>query len=319
MTNARQTKFSPIDGQERKIEMSRITALKNAKQRHVTVEPRLLYITPEIAKAILDYNTCNRALRAAAYQKYADDMSNGRWVAGNPDMVCIDSNANLSNGQHRLEAIVESGQGQWLWVWEEVAPELYTSMDSGLVRRDIDFIEDMPYKRTVDTIAPILNAINHGASITQIMRGAIKRNVQTSRQAKLACIRENQEKLIEYATMGQKGCLTTERKYAPHYAIAFMLIDTVGDGKCFRQFLCDVENPLPANMVIASMRARMLNNKNLSGQMSQRQWNVMQVLTAYEMYLREKQYAQPAAITTFFNKNGTDIMQTYAERVHARA
>lgn len=69
--------------------MSRIAALKNAKQRHVKVEPRLLYITPEIAKAILDHNTCNRALRAAAYQKYADDMSNGRWVAGNPDMVCI--------------------------------------------------------------------------------------------------------------------------------------------------------------------------------------------------------------------------------------
>lgn len=58
MTHARQTKSSPIDGQERKTEMSRIAALKNAKQRHVKVEPRLLYITPEIAKAILDHNTC---------------------------------------------------------------------------------------------------------------------------------------------------------------------------------------------------------------------------------------------------------------------
>ena len=66
-------------------------------------------VTPEIAKEMLKHNPHNRNISKEAVQKYASDIREGRWeITG--DSITFDTNGTLKNGQHRLMAIIETGQ-----------------------------------------------------------------------------------------------------------------------------------------------------------------------------------------------------------------
>ena len=67
-------------------------------------------ITPEKAKEYLAHNTNNyRSLMPATVKAYAADMAAGRWeINGEP--IAFDENGTLKNGQHRLNAIMASGE-----------------------------------------------------------------------------------------------------------------------------------------------------------------------------------------------------------------
>lgn len=68
----------------------------------------IIDITPEIAEGFLKLNTFNRFLRKSKVKEYALEMKNGRWKS-NGDTIVIGSDNVLKNGQHRLNAVVESG------------------------------------------------------------------------------------------------------------------------------------------------------------------------------------------------------------------
>ena len=66
-------------------------------------------ITPAKAKEYLEHNTDNyRVLSPRRVQTYAEDMRNGLWQA-NGEPIVFDNAGTLKNGQHRLNAIIESG------------------------------------------------------------------------------------------------------------------------------------------------------------------------------------------------------------------
>lgn len=69
-------------------------------------------ITPDEAKEILSSkNEVNRRLEKKRVDRYANDLSNGRWETENPQgtMIIFSENGNLIDGQHRLSAICKSG------------------------------------------------------------------------------------------------------------------------------------------------------------------------------------------------------------------
>lgn len=66
-------------------------------------------ITPAKAKEYLEHNTDNyRSLSQKTVHVYAADMRNGCWQT-NGEPIAFDENGTLLNGQHRLNAIIESG------------------------------------------------------------------------------------------------------------------------------------------------------------------------------------------------------------------
>lgn len=69
--------------------------------------PMVLEITPAMAEAMLEYNDRNRPLSAGRVTKYADEMKAGRWCFTGETIAF--SRSRLSNGQHRLQAIIASG------------------------------------------------------------------------------------------------------------------------------------------------------------------------------------------------------------------
>ena len=73
------------------------------------------FITPELAKEYLQNDNSNRSLSAKRVALYAADMASGNWQL-NGEPICFFDDGELKDGQHRLNAIVQCGIGQWLTV-----------------------------------------------------------------------------------------------------------------------------------------------------------------------------------------------------------
>lgn len=64
-------------------------------------------ITPELARVYLQFNTGNRNLRKNHVKSLANDMKNGNFeITG--QTICFDEDGKLIDGQHRLNAVIES-------------------------------------------------------------------------------------------------------------------------------------------------------------------------------------------------------------------
>lgn len=91
-------------------------------------------ITPEIAAKWLQENTNNRPISERAVQRYASDMKAGRWGVSE-SVIAFDTKGRLINGQHRLWAVMESGETITAHVATGYPPEAIAYFDDGF-RRD---------------------------------------------------------------------------------------------------------------------------------------------------------------------------------------
>lgn len=67
-------------------------------------------ISPPLARRLIELNSeNNRNLLVRTKERYARDMRNGKWREKTGQVITIDTNGRIINGQHRLHAIVESG------------------------------------------------------------------------------------------------------------------------------------------------------------------------------------------------------------------
>lgn len=104
----------------------------------------MLDITPEIAAEFLTHNRQdgrheNRRMRRKKVAMYADDMKHGRWQTTSQGIAFYE-NGDLADGQHRLEAIIESGVTVTMIVIYDV-PNDSTLFDRGMARSTTDVFE----------------------------------------------------------------------------------------------------------------------------------------------------------------------------------
>lgn len=71
------------------------------------ITSKMVYITPDVATELLALNTHNRKISKAVVDKYVREIENGEWYAV-ASGVGIDEKLVLSDGQHRLAAVVKS-------------------------------------------------------------------------------------------------------------------------------------------------------------------------------------------------------------------
>jgi hypothetical protein len=103
------------------------------------LDSEIVDLTPEAAAEILQNNTRNRSLRADYVLKLAAAMERGEWqVNGEPIQIAADGT--LLNGQHRLNAIVESGITVSMLVVRGLPLEAQMTMDAGLRRNLSDVL-----------------------------------------------------------------------------------------------------------------------------------------------------------------------------------
>lgn len=110
------------------------------------VQIRLVFVTPELAANYELLNAAaqrNKSVDTSA--TYAADMDAREWVfIGDP--IRFDVNGRMIDGQHRAEAVVQSGKGQWMIVITGLPEGVMRYVDMGRRRSYADTlkIRDIP-------------------------------------------------------------------------------------------------------------------------------------------------------------------------------
>lgn len=105
------------------------------------VKIRLELITPDRAlDLIVKMAPYQRKVRDSKVTDYAAAIKRGEWIPNPADPVCIDTNGQTANGQHRLQAIVECEVAAPLYIAYDVDPKAYQAMDRGAQRTTADML-----------------------------------------------------------------------------------------------------------------------------------------------------------------------------------
>lgn len=118
-------------------------------------------VTPEEAMFILEEcNSDNRPVRKTKVRAYAKDMLAGTWAL-NGEAIIFDKNGDLADGQHRLQAVVESGVTIDTFVTYGVERDTRLTLDMGAARnvrdaRSFMGMGEIKNGPTVDAIARIM-------------------------------------------------------------------------------------------------------------------------------------------------------------------
>jgi len=102
-------------------------------------------ITPALAEVLLKHNPDNRKISRIAVNKYASDMSGGRWEF-NGEAIVISDTGELNDGQTRLTACVQSGVSFQTIVVVGVSRQSRETLDQGARRTPGQQLQMLGYK-----------------------------------------------------------------------------------------------------------------------------------------------------------------------------
>lgn len=125
---------------------------------------QVVEITPRMAMEWLKNNSKNRKLNLRTVHYYAEQMIRGEWVLTGQG-VSIDSEGNVLDGQHRLNAIIKADKPIKMYVFKDMDPKTFDRYDVGKTRSAGDIF----------TIAGIKNANNISASIKYYSQFSIRK------------------------------------------------------------------------------------------------------------------------------------------------
>ena len=110
-------------------------------------------ITPEYAQEILDQkNNNNRTIKQTNLNRLVKAIDNDEWQVTNQG-IAFDSEGNLLDGQHRLLAIVKTGQALKIMVARNMHPEIFNVVDTGTARMASDVLHISGCGNSSKTIA----------------------------------------------------------------------------------------------------------------------------------------------------------------------
>jgi hypothetical protein len=105
------------------------TPMKEYRDVSISIE----LIEPETAVKWLAQNFKNRTVSRGTVEAYGRDMVNGDWELSD-SCICFDVNENLINGQHRLQACVQSNISFYAFVARGMPITTYRVLDIGRKR-----------------------------------------------------------------------------------------------------------------------------------------------------------------------------------------
>lgn len=116
-------------------------------------------ISPGLASVILSMNPDNRNLSPVKAEHYASDMAHGRW-ADNGETIIISSDGQLNDGQHRMQALIDSNCSLPFFIAFGVTRESRTTVDQGKARSAGDYLamDGIAYASNASTAAKFIIA-----------------------------------------------------------------------------------------------------------------------------------------------------------------
>ena len=117
----------------------------NVTKKKSDISVSLVYITPEIAKHYLSYNTQNRKESGSSINFLTQQMNKGLFIE-NGESIVFDKNMKLTDGQHRLMAIIKSGKSYHIPVVKGVNIKSMATYDTGKNRSASDVLSINGFK-----------------------------------------------------------------------------------------------------------------------------------------------------------------------------
>jgi len=130
------------------------------------MQTKLMTITPEIAKIYLGHNTDNRKKRGWWVSSLASMIKRNEWIVTHQG-VAFSRSGRLLDGQHRLEAVIESNIPVDMLVVTDVSDEAFKVIDSGVKRTLSDLTGMNPKTSEVCRLLSRLALNSHGPTSSE--------------------------------------------------------------------------------------------------------------------------------------------------------
>jgi hypothetical protein len=102
---------------------------------------RVVTVTPKLAAEWLDRNTNNRHIKETNLESITEHMLNDTFQSLNGDTIKFSKTGKLLDGQHRLQAVVDTGKTYDFIIVEGVDDAAFTTLDIGVKRRINDMFQ----------------------------------------------------------------------------------------------------------------------------------------------------------------------------------
>jgi hypothetical protein len=161
-----------------------------------------VFLRPEMAAKLLVNNTNNRNLSSGRVSRYANDIINNRWVEDTGELIKIDTDGCVVDGQHRLSAIVKANKGIYIHIATNVNKNVFDVIDSGKSRTSSDVLQIAGVSNATK-IASFIQSYNQFMSTKYRYEHANIEHSMTSKMI-LEYYNENKvfiEEVIKYASL----------------------------------------------------------------------------------------------------------------------
>ena len=236
-------------------------------------------VTPAMAQEWLESNTRNRNLSRRKVKLYADDMKKKRWSLHHQGIAFYE-NGELADGQHRLEAIIDSGENVAMVVVRNLPKGSGADIDRHRTRGEADAIRigglaDWMGTSEVHVIKALASV--HGT----------RPNTFTAKQ--IASIGQHIEKQVTFATnvfIKKQRYVTT----APVMAAIAIASDHYDHGRLmeFGEVLCTGIPTDMGDMAAIKLREKLMREHGGPGGTSGRRDVIYITLRAIELFFDGK-------------------------------
>lgn len=164
------------------------------------LKAEIVKVTPETAREWLKKNLDNRPITQSHVKLLASQMASGEWKQTG-ETIQFSQSDRLIDGQHRLEAIVQSGTTHHLLVVWGVPDESQPAIDTGKTRSAGDVLSMNNIANHTITAAMIKNFLRYKSDITSY--GGDKRLYHTNQKV-LSTYQQDSDRYKESALYSQK-------------------------------------------------------------------------------------------------------------------
>jgi hypothetical protein len=241
-------------------------------------------ITPVIAQEILDHwNYLNRPIADPKYRPLITEIEGKRFRLENGEFIGFDTNGVMTDGQHRLQALIITETTMTLWVCFGVDPESRDTINRGARRT----VADIFTMSSVDHAAPISRAIrllwasDHDGFDYRF--SGIKSGCQPTGTQALQYAKENYDELQKAVLITQELALRMPWRRLNSGVVIFLLVllgrQDLEKAKLFLyQIKSGLQSPDSDNGLLRSSPVLLLREALTEDQTRVRKWTANHVL-----------------------------------------
>jgi hypothetical protein len=183
-----------------------------------------------IAQAYLDSMTVNRRISESNVNAIASAMYHGEWH-DDGTTVKFDTGGHMIDGQHRMQAVIDSGTEHEFFVIRGVDPAAMATLDIGKPRSKANILQIHFAEK--DVHVPDIFAVASVMAVCQRwdlgVRGNSLRNFYTSNNASIVYAEDNLPDLVDAARQGKRMARAVGGATAQAYGAAYFLLSRIDD------------------------------------------------------------------------------------------